>query len=105
MRKLFKTILSFADVEGVFYLDDRGKVVSCVLPEPFTEDTFKNLTRSIINFFETADVNQEQTDEYFLKFNEHTLYLRRNGLCILGVFTSKKPDVSRLREACWRSFG
>ncbi|WOO40796.1 hypothetical protein [Rubellicoccus peritrichatus] len=105
VRKLFKAILSLPDVDGVFYLNDYGKLIAGILPEPFTEDSFKSLTQHIMDFLEAVDANSDQTDEYFLKFHGHALYLRRNRICTLGIFTDEKPDMGRLREASDRFLG
>lgn len=97
--KLFQTILALPDVLGVFCLNKDGTLIAHSSEEAHINEIFDEIRQRVVDFFDVVESDCRPTEEYFLRFSENSLYLRRRVQFTLGVFTTDQPNVMNLRAA------
>ena len=94
---LFQPTLDLPGVLGVFCLNPSGKVLANYLPSSYRDSIFRELGARCTTLLQAVDMSYTPIDEYLLRFEDHSLYLRKTDVCIVGVLCAGDVMLAGLR--------
>ena len=97
LRRFFQTCLDLSNVSGAFCLSAEGRLIESFMPAPYNGAIFDELGPRLVSLLGAVDMSYAQTHEHLLRFETHSLYLRKGTDCIIGVYAAGNPLLSGLR--------
>ncbi|NBB78716.1 MAG: hypothetical protein GVY36_04625 [Verrucomicrobia bacterium] len=97
MDNHFQPTLDLPGVLGIFCLNASGQLLANYLPSGYRDSIFDELGARCTTLLEAVDMSYTPTDEYLIRFEEHSLYLRKTESCIIGVLCAGDVMLAGLR--------